>query len=232
MRKYYYFIYPVFIFFYIQIISFYINPVYDIFIDYRYYYAAVQRFWNSEQLYQYNFVYFPSFFFLTPILLNFYIYFLFLLISLAISFILLLKIEENYGMVMFILMLPVLYLYNGNIDPFILMIILICCYYEKDENIPPILLAFISFKPTVILIIPYFLYVSKNRKRFFLLYSSFFILFNLYLIIQYKLFFEFFKYGMFDFGHKIDIIRPYWIYYVYYFGLKEQVKKKSILEGF
>ena len=158
MKKYYYFIYPVYIFYYFQIISFYINPVYDFFVDYGYYVSAIERFWNHGKLYQQNFVYFPSFFILTPFLLNFYIYFGLLCISFVISFFLLLKLEDNYWMVMFVLMLPILYTYNGNIDPFILMVVIICCYYEKNEFIPPILLAFISFKPQVIFIIPYFFF--------------------------------------------------------------------------
>ncbi len=234
MRKYHYFIYPWFIFYYIQIISFYLFPVYDFFVDYGYYFTASLRFWNNGILYQNNFVYLPSFFILTPFLFSFNIYFVFLMISLIISLIILLKLKEDYGTVVFFMFLAFLYIYNGNIDPFILMLVLISIYYEKDQYLPPILLAFISFKPTVIFIIPYFLYISKNRVKFIFLYGSFLLLINSYLVIHIDVLAEFFNYsfGEWQTTHYMDYIRPYWIYIVYYFGLKKEYKKKIILKEF
>ena len=234
MKKYHYFIYLWFIFYYIQIISFYLFPVYDSFVDYGYYYTASLRFWSNEILYQNNFVYFPSFFILTPILYSFSIYYIFLISSLVVSFIFLTKLENNYATVMFFLLLAFLHTYNGNIDPFILMVALICLYYEKNQNIPPILLAFISFKPTVIFIIPYFIYTSKHRVKFILLYGSILLLFNLYFLLHIDVLFQLFNYSFSDWQvtHYMDYIRPYWIYVVYYFGLKKEYKKKMTIKRF
>jgi hypothetical protein len=230
MKKYHYFIYPFFLFFYFQIISFYFNPVYDLFVDYGYYFSAVERFWANDIIYQNSFVYLTGFFILTPVMLNIYMYLILLLISFVIPFILLVKLEEKYWMVVFVLTLPVLYVYNGNIDPFIFMIILICLYYSKEnEYLAPILLAFVSFKPNVVFVIPYFLYISKKRIKFIILYLVFLILFNINLILQFNVIFEYLEYVLFDWhqGHSMDYIRPYWIYYVYYFGLKEKYLKSE-----
>lgn len=229
MKKYYWFIYIVYIFFYFQISSFYFNPVYDLFIDYSYYNSAVKRLWSNDKLYQNGFVYFTSFFILTPFLLNIYIYLALLCVSLIFSFFLLLQLEDNYWNIIFFIMLPILYIYNGNIDPFIFLIVLICCYYQKNEYIPPILLAFVSFKPTIILIIPYFFFNSNNKAKFYLYYIAFFLLFNFYMILNYTLFFELLRYELFEHRHFIDITRPYWIYYTYYFGLRKKYKKQELL---
>jgi len=156
------------------------------------------------------------------------------MISLIISILFLLKLEESFAMVVFIIMLPVLYTYNGNIDPFILMILLLCCYYEKNQFLPPILLGFISFKPTVIFVVPYFLYITKNKCKFILFYISFLLLFNIYLIFNIDVVFEFLNYGFGDWqtSHYMDYIRPYWIYYLYYFGLKKEYNKRKIIKRF
>ncbi len=235
MKKYHYFIYPIFLFFYIQIIQFYIHPAYEVFVDYGYYSSAVLRFWAGESIYQNNFVYLPSFFILTPIFLDIYIYLSFLLISLVISFIILIKLEDKFWMVFFVLCLPVLYSYNGNIDPFIFMILLICLYsHKKNEYLAPVLLAFISFKPNVIFILPYFIYVSKKKKIFILIYLIFLSILNFYFIIQFNVIFEYFDFIFFNWHqtHFMDYIRPYWLYYVYYFGLKEKSNKTEYIKSF
>ncbi|MHA1252543.1 MAG: hypothetical protein ACTSRP_21335 [Candidatus Helarchaeota archaeon] len=135
--------------------------------------------------------------------------------------------EKNSIRVAFFITLPFLYLYNGNIDPFIFLVLLICCRYIEKEKIIPALLAFISFKPTIIMVLPYFFYNSKNRKNFILIYGICLLILNMYLIINFNLIFKFLQYVLFEHGHYIDIIRPYWIYYVYYFGLKNHYELKE-----
>jgi len=232
MLKPYLWIYPILIIFYIQIILFYFFPVYEYFVDYFYYQAAFYRLINNQELYKNNFVYLPSFFILAPFILNKMVYFIFLISCLVVSSILLLKLENNIGKVLFFILLPLLYLYNGNIDPFIFLILLICCYYIENEIIIPILLAIISFKPTIIMILPYFIYNSKNRKKFILIYISCLLILNIYIIINYSLIISFLDYLFFEHGHYIDILRPYWIYYIYYFGMKRNYKKKEKIKKF
>ncbi len=229
MKKYFLFIYFIYGFFYFQIIFYILFPVYDIFIDFTYYNAALTRLMSNEKLYQKNFVYSTSFFILSPILINLYLYLIILSICLLFSLILLIKLENNYWNILFLILLPVLYCYNGNIDPFIFLIVLICVYYKNNEYLTPILLSFISFKPTVILIVPYFLYISKNRLKFILYYVSFFVMFNFYMIMQYQLIFDYLNYLLFEHGHYIDVTRPYWIYFTYYYGLKEKYRKQDLI---
>ncbi|MFO8019498.1 MAG: hypothetical protein R6U96_12800, partial [Promethearchaeia archaeon] len=141
-----------------------------IFDDWRIYQEAFLEYMNGINPYaDVSFVYFPHFFLLTPIFLNLYVYILFMLVCYGFSFYFAIKLQINkYIIIIFLFLNPIISL-NGNIDFFILLVILICLYY-KNSYLTPVLLSFVSFKPTLALVLPYFFLKSKSRVKFIIVY--------------------------------------------------------------
>ena len=228
-KKYYYLFYIIYLLLYFQVILIFLNPSYQLLVDFNYYYLASLRFWNLQPLYQQGFVYTTSFFIFTPLLFNLQIYVVFLVGSLIICLFLLFKLEKKYWIMLFFILLPILNLWSGNFDPFIFLVLLLCIYTKKHQNLIPILLALISFKLNVVFIIPYFLYSSKNPWKFLSYYLLSILLLNFYMIINYGLIFDFISYIFLEWqaSHPLDIIRPYWIYYIYYYWIKSEYERSK-----
>ncbi len=205
-----------------------IEPAVIIFWDYFVYYSpAIQKFWNSEVFYGLN--YFPSFFFLTPFYINLEIYIVFLTCCWIGSIYLLFKLEKNYFVVLIFSFFTFVYILIGNIEPFSIFILLIAFLYEEDKYIPPILLAFICFKLTMFLIIPYFLYKANNRILFIIIFISAFLLLNIQFLFHIDYIFQFFSLGIEDEDLSSKFIRVS-LFYTLYYIIKEfrltQLSKK------
>lgn len=181
-----------------------------IFIDYKIYFNALNN------INCYGFFYFPSFFILTPLILNPIIYAIFLVLCICINQIILRELVKNRDAHFFFTIGNIGVLFVGNIDAFIFLVILICLKY-RNEYITPILLAFICFKPTVFLIVPYFLLEAKNKTKFIAIFCGVFISVNCSFI---------FSIGITDFN-PISIIRLFpntlfktWLMFVCYYYFK------------
>lgn len=187
-----------------------------IFYDYiEYYSLAIQKFWNSEGFYGLN--YFPSFFLLTPFYINLEIYIVFLTCCWISSTYLLFKLEKNYFVVLIFSSFTYIYILIGNIEPLSFFILLIAFLYKEDKYIPPILLAFICFKISIFLIIPYFLFKANNRILFILLFISTFLLFNIQFLFHIDYIFQFLSFGTEDeilFSKFIRVSLFYTLYYI------------------
>jgi hypothetical protein len=199
-------------------------------VDYQVYRLARERYDNSLNFYtDSKFPYLPSFF------LIFYaseVYFIILnFICIYISTFIMFKLDCKYYELLPFFMINVISLIGGNIEAFIFMIVLISYYYRKSEYIPPILLAFICFKPTVIYIIPYFLYISKNRIKFIFLYCSSLGLFNIYFLFNFEMIFIFLENGF----NPDDVIfvfrnlpRPH-VIFILFIIIKEKTNEHTII---
>ncbi len=207
-------------FLYVLYISVYIWFLFDEFtpyVDYEIYNQAVTRFFNGEQFYMEGFVYLPSFFFLSPLVVVDVVYFLFLFICCIISVFVLLKHEKNIGMTFLFSLIQFTVLFNGNLEVFTFTLVLISCLYKFNRYIPPILLAFASLKLSVLFVVPFFLYTSENRKIFLVLFSSSMILLNFVFLLNIELLFDYLTYGS-GFTSIFNLfIRQTHFYIFYYF---------------
>jgi len=195
---------------------------YNFLIDYYVYLDGLNELLNNNLYKTKSFIYLPSFFIFTPLLLNKEIFFNFLIICFILDILLLVKLKENPIIVIFFGMFLISRLFAGNIDVFIFLIITYCLY-KDNEILTTILLAFITFKPTVILILPYFVYYSKNRKRFIIIYSITLILFNIYFLFYPEKILEYIYQGL-TFSNDIRVYLCYsWLFYVYYYYFKNKV---------
>ncbi len=194
-----------------------IEPAIIIFWDYIAYYSpAIQKYWNNLDVF-YELNYFPSFFVLTPFYINLEVYIVFLTCCWIGSTYLLFKLEKNYFVVLVFSSFTYIYILIGNIEPMSFFILLIAFFYKENEYIPPILLAFICFKLTMFLTIPYFLYKANNRILFILLFIGFFLLFNFQFLFHVNYIFQFLSFGMVDeylWGKFIRASLFYTLYYI------------------
>ncbi|MFX0196884.1 MAG: hypothetical protein ACFFCW_12220 [Candidatus Hodarchaeota archaeon] len=181
--------------FYISVYIWYLLDEFTPYIDYTIYSQAVTRFFNGEQFYIEGFVYLPSFFLLSPLVVVDIVYFLFLFICCIISVFVLLKLEKNIGIVFLFSLIQFTVLFNGNLEVFTFTLVLISCLYKYTRYVPPILLAFASLKLSVLFVVPFFLYTSENRKLFLILFSASMILLNFVFLLNFDLFFDYLAYG-------------------------------------
>lgn len=202
------------------------------FLDWDIYIWAINRFNLGDGLYNLGFIYFPSFLLLQPLFYNYTIYFFFLLICCVISFIILIKIDSMIIAFLFFI-ISLLFLHSGNIDPFIFLVLLLCILLLNNNKellnkkkillnniMVCFLLAFISFKQSIILIFPYFMYrLRDSLSKCIFFYGLFFILFNFYFILYPNLIIEFWNYAIGCFDHKFELFRPFWVVYIYYYWL-------------
>ncbi len=210
-------------------------------IDYLIYRWAFQRYKDGSLYYgdtgdygRIGFAYFPSFFIYFQFIYSFEIYIYFLLICIAISCALLLVINksDNERIVAVALIVGSFNFSGGNIDPFILLIISICLLFRNNKYLPPILLGLISFKPTMIIVLPYFLWKYKSKLFFCLLFISAFLCINYYAEPNLSRYFDWWHYATIGYSNRIDYLRPMYIWYIYYFWFKElDGKHKSIYQS-
>ncbi len=202
--------------------------------DHWIYEIAIQRYWENINPFQEYFVYLPSFFLLSYLVYPILVYFILLITCSLISLFILFKLDNNKLMNLSLFFISLLTIMSGNIDVFIFLIILICLWNQK---LSPFLLAFITFKPTVILVLPYFLYRSEKRFKFIFYYCLTFILTNYYFILNPNAIWLYYDYTFNTFNMGFAFLRPYWISYVYYFFfmskkvvLKEAKQQEKILK--
>ena len=117
----------------------------------------------------------------------------------------------------------------GNIDPFVFLVIVICLCLDKYEYYYtiPVLLGFICFKPTVILILSYFFLSNKRRFAFVLLFTSTFFLFNIeFLLSGYQNILSFITTQQKDYALKYNMGTHfrYWFWYVCYYGFRNEIQ--------
>lgn len=188
--------------------------------DWWFYREALTRYHREEPLYQLGFIYFPSFFYLEPFMRTIRTMFYFLFFSTLVSLGFLLYNEEkpyNAFLFFFYVLFAGGVFIGGNINPFIFLCVVACCTFKDNVIVPPCILAFISFKPTVILIIPVFIYFARSRILFGSLYGSFFLLFNSYLITEPEIFFQLVNSGISD-GYISGMLGDGgWQFYSYYY---------------
>ncbi len=180
------------------------------------------------------FAYFPSFFVYFQFIYSYEIYIYFLLICIAISCAILLVINENDSerIVAVALIIGSFNFNGGNIDPFILLIISVCLLFRNNKYITPILLGLTSFKPTMIIILPYFIWKNKNKLLFCSLFASSFLCINYYAEPNLSRYFDWCHYATIGYSNRIDYLRPMYVWYIYYFWFKElDGKHKSIYQS-
>lgn len=187
------------------------------------YQKAIIRYNNHENFYTEYFGYFPGFFFLQFFMYNIFIYFIFLLCSATCTFILMEKITKNVPFSLTIYLIELITITSGNIDVFIFPVILLC-FYKKNDILNAGLLAFISFKPTLILILPIFLYQSKSRIKFLSFFSISWILFNSYFLIHPEYIGYFIDYTFSFFGNRMDYLRPLWVWFSYLYFCNNNIQ--------
>jgi len=209
---------------------------YSILIDYKAYREGISELKNNKLYQSGSFIYLPSFFFLSIFLININIFIVFLVVCLCLSLFLLIKLKESIIVICLVLFSDIERIICANIDPFLFLVIASCLHLESVENkkyniyLIPILLAFITFKPTIIFIVPYFLFKSENKLKFLFIYCFSVISFNFYFIFHFGLIFKFLNYGFLIYQDIRTYLRSFWIYYIYYYGLKEYCKQyKNII---
>ncbi len=206
-------------------------------IDYRIYLFAYNNYKSGKPYYTNSsicgrtcFAYFPSFFIYFQYIYSFEIYIYFLLICVTLSCAILLVINKNDNDKIVALAL-IIGSFNccGNIDPFVLLIISTCLLFKENRFIPPILLGLTSFKPTMIIILPYFLWKNNCKLLFCSLFVSSFLAINYYAEPNLNTYFDWWRYATNGYSSRIDYLRPMYVWYIYYFWFKElDNKRKSI----
>lgn len=195
------------------------------------YKIALTRYLGGENFYQEYFGYFPSFFFFFSLFSTDMLYAMFLVLSTILGSYFLFKIDDGFGVI--VCGICLLTIFGGNIDPFMFMVICVCIYLlnNRDELLNKnkillynilvcILLAAISFKPSVILIFPYFIYrMRESLSKWIIIYGVGFILFNFYFILHPEYIFYFLDYTIVFFGTGNAYLRPFWLWYIYYYWL-------------
>ena len=225
MKKIIFLLYVIFIAVLIsKLTSIFLFPNYNL-GDYWIYHNAIDRYLRNENFYIEYFGYFPSFFLLAPLVYIGEIYAFFLIVLAFLSFIVLFKIESP-NVAILIGFLNLLDIFSGNIDFLIFFVVLLCLWRNENYTIP-ILLAFISFKPSVILILPYFLYKSKKRYLFIITYGASWICFNYYFLLHTEYITYFIDYAIPFFSGGFAYLRYTWLWYVYYYWIKEYYNKKN-----
>jgi len=161
--------------------------------------------------------YLPSFDYLMIKYWDTYIYIWFLIICTAISVILIARKEPIVVTMIFTHQL-ISRIYCGNIDPLIFLIVIVCTQYNNDY-MRGILLAFVCFKPSVILIIPYFIYKVKKKFVFLVIFCISFAVFNWAFFFEDMFLFLNRNATMYE-DIRIYILRP-WFIYAYYRLIRE-----------
>lgn len=221
-------------------------PLYDIYLiittqslggwDFEVHYIpAYLRFLKNLNFYKEGFVYFPSFFLLFQFISKEVIFIYFLISCMFLSIPLMIRLKLNTALICTLFLIQIGRIHILNVDPFIFLIILVCLNLNTLKNkyvklFVPIFLAFISFKPSVIIILPYFLYRSENRLRFALVYCLSFICFNYYFLLNPQFINYFVEYAIrfITFNTKYKKNRGifasfrFWFIFVYYYFLAEE----------
>jgi hypothetical protein len=207
------------IFLILNIISLFDLPNFNL-GDHWIYREAIERYLNNGDFYEEYFAYFPSFFLLSFLVYDTSTYAIFLIVSSILCFLFLLILEEdNKYLAYFFGFTNIIVIFGGNIDVFIFLVILIC-YWKKENALIAILLAFISFKPTVIIVLPIFLFLTENRRNFIIFYIISFSLFNFYIILHLELINSYLNIVVPFYVVRFDFLRPIWIWYSIYYCLK------------
>ena len=175
------------------------------------YYPAVVKFWNEDFDYQFN--YLPSFFLLSPFLINKTVYIIFLFICCGLCSIILIKVEENKFFRVLFSLLVFFLSFVGNIEPFVFLLLLLSIYYQENTYLPPILLSFICFKLSLFLVVPYFLYKSKNRTIFILLFCFCFTLYNIYFLFNIDKIILYYEFGAARWDKFLTLLRTWALYF-------------------
>ncbi len=190
--------------------------------DWWIYEKAISRFLNNDIPFQEYFLYLPSFFLLSPFVYNQLIYAIFLICCSAFSLILLLRLEKDKYMAAVFTLTSLATIFSGNIDVFMFFVILLSIRYEK---LAPYLLGFISFKPSVIFILPFFLYRTNKRIRFMFLYCLTILLTNYYFLFNFNHIWIYLNYNLNDFDLGLVFFRPFWLSYPYYYWFMSKYKQ-------
>ncbi len=191
------------------------------------YQRAIFHYYRNENFYTEYFGYFPSFFLISFLVEDLMIYFAFLSTCAVVSFYLLFQLTSNKIIAISVGIINFLTIFSGNIDPFVCMVVLLSLYYKENEVIPSILLAFICFKPTTFLIVPYFFFVSKHKVKFIMIFITSFMAFNFYFLLHAEYVFYYYDYCMGFYSNRLDYLRPVWVWYVLYHVLIKEDKKIS-----
>jgi len=201
------------------------EPLVGVFWDYFEYYApTIDNFFNKEGFYDLN--YFPSFFILSPLVIILPIFIIFLSISWIVSVYFLFKIEDNYLVVLLFSGAAFYYILIGNLETFCFLILVIAYYYKENNYIPPILLSFICFKITMFLTVPYFLYKSRKKFQFLLIFAGLFLIFNIYFLFHLDYILFFITFGSDDEILYTKLIRVV-VFFAAYCWIKEFYLNKS-----
>ncbi len=189
---------------------------------YTFYKPAIDKFLENNHNF-YDLGYLPSFFFLIFFFYNITIYLVFLFSCATISSFFLFKMEKNKNIALIFSFLMFSNVLIGNIDPFIVLIVVLCLYYKKNDTLTPILLAFITFKLSVLIVVVYFFLISKKKYKFIIIFCSALTIFNWYFLIHYELIFEFIAFGS-NLVNLALFVRV-WSVYLSYYALKEYQEK-------
>ena len=193
--------------------------IFPFFIDYQDYVNGLERLINNEPLIDEDFVYLPSFFIFTPVLLFFPVYFVFFYTCLIVLSYELIKESETDKTVIYFMLFGVIFVsITGNIDPFIFLLLIFSLRLVKNgyNIIPAILLALIVFKPTTIYSIPLFLYYSKEKISFLIVYLLFCSVLNIYILFHLGIIAEFVVLTQTAHFFQLFINFPAWLWYIIY----------------
>lgn len=200
--------------------------LFDIFGDYRIYIDAIIDYFNGNPYKDPSFVYFPHFFLLMPLYINILIYIGFLGLCIVISVLYMRKNNFNkYATIIFGAGMT-LFCLSGNIGVLIAMIALICLYYDNDY-LTAILMAFVSFKPTVIIILPYFLWRVDDKFKSCIVYCLTFVGLNGYFLVNNPEWY--FIFLQFERNRWAFVYFPFfriWFFIVLYYQIEKKYRKK------
>lgn len=175
-------------------------------IDYIIYKDAYKRYTNDRPFYRDGFIYLPCFFMLFQFICQYDTYMLFLVICYAGTIPFLLRLDMNFLAKMSFLFTVLVDMYSLNISVFILLIVAILLNIRKEHPIIPIILAFLCFKPNVIIIVAFFFILTENKKQFVIIFALSLCVFNVELILRPELFFDLIDYYLNGFDDKNRIL--------------------------
>ena len=105
--------------------------------------------------------------------------------------------------------------FTGNIEPLTFLLLLIVFHYEENQYIPPIILAFICFKLSFFITIPYFLYRAKKKVIFMFIFTLLFCLLNIHFILNISELFDYISYGSEYLPFILYFGRPWAVFFFY-----------------